>query len=159
MNPTRVTFLAELERKHPKLPVYVVVPSTKAQSLGLRTTGVVEGTINGNLIGRRSIKRWDAEERSPWFIEFTSPFCKAAGIAVGDKLNVTLWLASTALPIELESALQESPELQAKWGALSDYTRRTASEHVHAGKSHATRLRRVAAIFSNLARTTQPNDA
>ena len=150
MKSTRVTFVAELERKHPKLPVYVVVPNAKAQTLRLCTTEIVEGTMNGNVIGRRSIKKWDADERSPWFVEFTSPFCKKAGIEVGDKLNVTLWLASTALPAELEHALQASPVLQAKWNALTDYSRRTSTEHVHAGKSPTTRARRVAAIIANL---------
>jgi len=150
MKSTRVTFVAELERKHPKLPVYVVVPNAKAQALRLCATEIVEGTVNGNVIGRRSIKKWDADERSPWFVEFTSPFCKKAGIEVGDKLNVTLWLASTALPAELEHALQASPVLQAKWNALTDYSRRTSTEHVHAGKSPTTRARRVAAIIANL---------
>ena len=150
MNSPRVTFVAELERKHPKLPVYIVVPNAKAQALRLHATEVVEGTVNGNLIGRRSIKKWDSEERSPWFVEFTSPFCNKAGIEVGDKLNVTLWLASTALPVELEHALQASPALQAKWNALTDYSRRTSTEHVYAGKSPTTRARRVAAIIANL---------
>ncbi|MFM6132492.1 MAG: YdeI/OmpD-associated family protein [Sphaerospermopsis kisseleviana] len=150
MNSPRVTFVAELERKHPKLPVYFVVPNVKAQALRLCATEIVEGTVNGNLIGRRSIKKWDAEERSPWFVEFTSPFCQKAGIKVGDKLNVSLWLASTALPVELEHALQASPVLQAKWNGLTDYSRRTSTEHVHAAKSPTTRARRVAAIIANL---------
>ena len=150
MNSPRVTFVAELERKHPKLPVYFVVPNAKAQALRLCATEIVEGTVNGNLIGRRSIKKWDAEERSPWFVEFTSPFCQKAGIKVGDKLNVSLWLASTALPVELEHALQASPVLQAKWNGLTDYSRRTSTEHVHAAKSPTTRARRVAAIIANL---------
>jgi len=150
METTRVTFVADLERKHLKLPVYLVVPSAKAQALKLRSTEIVEGTVNGNLMGRRSIKRWDAADGSPWFVEFTSTFCKKAGITVGDKLNVTLWLASTALPIELEHALQSSPIIQARWNALTEYARRTSTEHVHAGKSPTTRSRRVAAIIANL---------
>ncbi len=150
MNPTRVTFVTDLERKHLKLPVYLVVPSAEAQALKLRSTEIVEGTVNGNLMGRRSIKRWDAADGSPWFVEFTSTFCKKAGIAVGDELNVTLWLASTALPVELEHALQSSPLLQSRWNALTEYARRTSTEHVHAGKSPTTRSRRVAAIIANL---------
>jgi hypothetical protein len=150
METTRVTFVADLERKHLKLPVYLVVPSAEAQALKLRSTEIVEGTVNGNLMGRRSIKRWDAADGSPWFVEFTSTFCKKAGITVGDKLNVTLWLASTALPIELEHALQSSPIIQARWNALTEYARRTSTEHVHAGKSPTTRSRRVAAIIANL---------
>ena len=150
MKTTRVTFVADLERKHLKLPVYLVVPSAKAQALKLRSTEIVEGTVNGNFIGRRSIKRWDASDGSPWFVEFTATFCKKAGIAVGDKLHVTLWLASTALPDELEHALQSSPAFQAGWNALTEYARRTSTEHVHAGKSSATRSRRVAAIIASL---------
>jgi hypothetical protein len=156
MNSARVSFSAKLERKHPKLPVYLVVPAPKAQALELRATSVVEGTVNGHLIGRRSIKRWDSSERSPWFVEFTATFCKQVGITVGDKLDVALWLATSALPVELESALQESDGLRAAWNELSDYTKRTSAEHVHAGKSPITRSRRATAIIATLKQARQP---
>lgn len=146
----RVTFVAKLERKHPKLPVYVVVPAAKAKVLELCATAIIEGAINGCPFGRRSIKRWDTAPQSPWFIEFTTPFCKQAGLLVGDRLRVTFWLASSALPTELEVALRQSPGLWASWIALSDYTRRTSAEHVHAAKSPATRLRRAAAIVAKI---------
>lgn len=156
MNTPCVSFSAKLERKHPKLPVYVVVPAPKAQALELRATAVVEGTVNGHLIGRRSIKRWDSSEHSPWFVEFTAPFCTQAGITVGEEIDVALWLASPALPAELESWLHHSPSLRAAWNELSDYTRRTSAEHVHAGKSPATRSRRAAAVIATLRQVGQP---
>jgi Bacteriocin-protection, YdeI or OmpD-Associated/Domain of unknown function (DUF1905) len=156
MSTSRVSFSAKLERKHPKLPVYVVVPSQKSQGLELQATAIVEGTVNGHLIGRRSIKRWDSSDRSPWFVEFTTPFCTQTGITVGDVLDVVLWLASPALPVELESALHQSPSLRAAWNELSDYTRRTNAEHVHAGKSPTTRSRRAATIIATLTHAGQP---
>jgi hypothetical protein len=156
MNSSRVAFSAKLERKDPRLPAYVVVPSPKAQTLKLLATAVVEGTVNGHFIGRRSIKRWNSSERSPWFVEFTKPFCAQAGLAVGDKLDLVLWLANPALPVELESAIHQSPGLLAAWNKLSDCTRRTSAEHVHAGKSPATRLRRAAAIVAALNRAGRP---
>jgi hypothetical protein len=152
----RVTFAARLERKHPKLPVYVVVPNTHAEALALQSTAVVEGTANGHPIGRRSIKRWDNSEQSPWFVEFTASFCGKAGIAVGDNLKLSLWLASTGLPVELERALDQSPVLRAAWNSLSEYARRTSAEHVHAAKSPETRTRRAAAIIAKLSHAGQP---
>jgi hypothetical protein len=156
MKSARVSFSAKLERKHPRLPVYLVVPAPEARALELRATAVVEGTVNGHLIGRRSIKRWDSSERSPWFVDFTATFCKQAEIMVGDKLEVALWLATSALPVELESALHESPSLRAAWNELSDYTKRNSAEHVHAGKLPATRSRRAAAIIATLKQAGQP---
>jgi hypothetical protein len=150
MNKSHVTFAAKLERKHPKLPVYVVVPSNQAKALELLATTVVEGTANGRAIGRRSIKRWDNSTQSPWFVEFTMSFCNQAGIAVGDKLQISLWLASSELPVELAHELKQSRSLRAAWNSLSEYARRTSIEHVHAAKTPATRSRRAAAIVAKL---------
>jgi hypothetical protein len=147
----RVTFKARLERKHERLPMYVVVPHAEACVLALPGTAVVEGTVDAHAIGRRTIKRWDRSERSAWFVEFTAPFVREAGLAVGDTLEVSLWIADSALPPELAQRLAVSPELLAAWGALSDYARRAAAEHIHAAKSPATRMRRSIAVVDQLA--------
>jgi uncharacterized protein YdeI (YjbR/CyaY-like superfamily) len=65
-------------------------------------------------------------------------------------------LADPALPVELESALNQSQALREAWKKLSDYTRRSSAEHVHAGKSAATRSRRTAAIIATLAQSGRP---
>jgi hypothetical protein len=157
MNEPRVTFVAKLERKHPKLPVYVVVPVERARALKLQATAVVEGTANGHLFGRRTIKPWDSSEHSHWFVEFTTPFCTQASLKVGNNLELVLWLADPALPVELETALNQSQALREAWNNLSDYTRRSSAEHVHAGKSLATRSRRSAAIIATLTQRAQPS--
>jgi hypothetical protein len=151
MKPPHTSFNAILERKHPKLPVYIVVPPAHAHALGLAATAVVEGTVNGHATGRRSIKRWDQSPESAWFVEFTAPFCGAAGVAVGDRLAVSLWLANPALPLELENALAQSATLRQAWDGLSDYARRSSAEHIHAAKSAQARSRRAAATVAKLA--------
>ncbi|MGL4576406.1 MAG: YdeI/OmpD-associated family protein [Burkholderiaceae bacterium] len=151
MNPKlRINFTAKLERKDPKLPVYVVVPYADAVGLRLQATTVIEGTVNGQSIGRRSIKRWDSSVQSPWFVEFTAPFCRSSGIAVGDQLNIALWRANTELPEELEKLLQEAQSIRAAWDCLPDYSRRTHAEHIRAGKSEVTRSRRAAAVVASI---------
>ena len=111
---------------------------------------MVEGTINGQAFGRRSMKKMTTTSHSDWFVEFTAPICKALGIKVGDALNVSLHLAATEVPKELEDQLSVSPSIRALWSSLSEYTRRTSAEHVRAGKTEATRLRRAQAIAIKL---------
>jgi Domain of unknown function (DUF1905) len=89
-----ITFIARLQRKQATLPVYIVIPHTLVASWGLTATAVVGGTIDGHDFGRRTIKRWDSTMESDWFVEFTAPLCKAAGILEGDHLAVSLNLVS-----------------------------------------------------------------
>jgi hypothetical protein len=145
-----VVFTAELLRKDPKLPVYVVVPYVCVAGWKLEATTMVEGTINGQEFGRRSIKRMNSTSHSDWFVEYTAPICKAAGVSVGDKLNVSLRLAATGNPDELEALLAKSPRVRASCKSLSEYVRRSGAEHIRAGKTQATRSRRAQAIASKL---------
>ena len=148
--PLTVVFTAELQRKDPRLPVYVVVSFAHVASWKLDATTMVEGSINGHVFGRRSMKRMHASDQSDWFFECTAPFCKAAGIEVGDKLTVSLLLASNELPAELEAALKLSPGLRAAWNSLSEYSRRTSAEHIRSAKTEATRERRAQALVGKL---------
>ena len=145
-----ITLQAVLQRKDPRLPVYIVVPHAAVAPWGLAGTTVVEGAINGHACGRRSLKRWSNEEASNWFLELTAPFCKLAGLQVGDPLDVSLRLASPALPSELEALLRDDPALRAAWDRLSESARRMAQEHILGAKSEATRTRRALAVVEGL---------
>lgn len=145
-----VVFTAALQRKDPKLPVYVLVPCAAVAHWQLEATTMVEGTINGQAFGRRSMKKMNATPHSDWFVEFTAPICKVLGVQVGDDLQVSLHLAASETPKELEDQLSVSPDIRALWSSLSEYTRRTGAEHVRAGKTEATRLRRAQAIAAKL---------
>lgn len=157
--PPPITFTASLQRKDPKLPVYVVVPYAQIAHWNLEATTMVEGTLNGQAFGRRSIKRMNAASDSDWFIEFTAPICKALGVEVDDKLNVALCLATTDVPKELADLLSANPPLRAAWNAVSDYSRRTSAEHIRAAKTEATRVRRAQAIASQLSARSTHGDS
>jgi hypothetical protein len=149
-----LTFRAVLLRKDPRLPVYIVVPHAVVAPWQLQATNVVEGSVNGCAMGRRTIKRWDASPGSPWFVEFTAPFCQAAGIAVGDGLDVSLVLAATDMPDELRAQLTGHAVAMAAWDRLSESKRRTAMEFVRSGKTANTRERRAASMAERLSGTT-----
>lgn len=134
-----------VERKHPGLPRYVVVPAEAVAPWKLEGTTVVEGTLNGHELGRRTLKRWDDER---WFVELTARFCEAAGVDTGDPARLTLRRASEDLPTELSRLLEESPDARARWNALSRSRRRMLREHVASAKTSSTRERRAARALS-----------
>jgi hypothetical protein len=140
---------AQLQRKDPSLPVFVVIPGKHVRPWDLDGTTVIEGTANGHDFGRRTLKAW-GKGSDDWFVEFTAPFCKTAGLGVGDKLALELRLADTSTPKELERLLSKNRSLKAAWSARSDRERREASEHVRAAKTEATRVRRAEAIAEKL---------
>lgn len=143
-------FTAVLQRKDPRLPVYVVVPYEAIAPWNLHGTTVVEGSVNGYEIGRRTIKRWDSVAQSNWFIELTAQFCSLAGLSVGDKLNVSLARAATEVPAELEAALEQNSKARAVWDRLSEAKKRAIAEHVRSGKAPATRERRAIVAIQRL---------
>ena len=145
----KIRLCARLQRKDPRLPVYVVIPGSKVQAWALTGTTVIEGSANGVAFGRRNIKAW-GKDSTDWFVEFTAPFCKTAMLAVGDELTLELQLADAATPPELERILAGNQRLTAAWQALSDSARRDAGEHIRAAKNEATRARRATAVATGL---------
>jgi len=148
---SQVTVSTVLERKHPSLPVFVVIPGRLIASWKLAGTTVIEGTANGHAFGRRNIKAW-GKESDNWFLEFTAPFCRAAGLGVGDSISLQLRVADMSLPAELEILLLTSKARKRSWAKLTDAQRRDASEHVRAAKSLAARKRRAEAVVGRLGR-------
>jgi hypothetical protein len=144
-----VRLATRLERKDPSLPVYVVISGRHVQPWGLTGTTAVEGTANGFLFGRRTIKAW-GKGSDKWFVELTAPFCKTARLKVGDRVVLELQLADASTPKELESLLAKNKRLRAAWLALSERMRRDAGEHIRAAKTQAARDRRAAAIADKI---------
>lgn len=138
-----VKVCARLERKDPRLPVYVLIPARRVDRWRLAGTTVIEGTANGWPFGRRTIKAW-GKGSGDWFVEFTASFCSSAGLNVGDHVALALRLADASTPVELENILARDRNLAVAWQALSDRQRRDAGEHVRAAKTPATRQRRAA---------------
>jgi hypothetical protein len=137
--PETIDLPATIERHDPGLPRYVVVPASAVGPWRLDGTTVVEGTIAGTPLGRRSLKRWDGER---WFLDLPDSLCRKAGVDTGDSVALELRLASTELPDELASLLAGSPEARKRWEGLSASRRRMLREHVLAAKRAETRRRR-----------------
>jgi hypothetical protein len=110
----QVQLSTQLQRKDPRLPVYVVISGRHVQPWGLAGTTVIEGTANGHPFGRRTIKAW-GKGSGDWFLEFTTPFCETARLNVGDRVVLELQLADASTPKELESILSKSKGLAAAW--------------------------------------------
>lgn len=154
--PSTLHLSATLQRKDPRLPVFVVIPHGAVAGWKLTGTTIVDATVNGQALGRRSMKRWDASEAANWFIELTATLCERAGVAVGDALSLSLTLADTAPPVELEALLSQSPALRDAWGRVSESARRMGMEHVRSAKSEAARARRAAALLEPLLVAAKP---
>lgn len=128
-----------IERHHPETPRFVVVPASAVAPWRLDGTTVVEGTIDGTPLGRRTIKRWD-EDR--WFVDLPESVCRAAGVDTGDRVELEIRIASTELPAELASLLSRSSRARERWEGLSASRRRMLREHVLAARRPETRERR-----------------
>lgn len=77
-------FDATLERHHPELPVFVMVPGEVALGFGKSATFVVEAMVDNQPIGRRSIKPWGDGR---WFMELTKAHGRRLGIAAGSSIR------------------------------------------------------------------------
>jgi hypothetical protein len=136
-----IQLTAVIARKDPRLPRFVVVPSSAIDAWKLTQTTVVEGTMNGHDLGRRSMKKWD-ERR--WFIELPQPLCERAKVDTGSRIQLVLEIATDRLPAELEALLASNPVAKQAWERLSQGSRRMLRENVAAAKQSATRARRAA---------------
>lgn len=134
-----IMFRARVERHRPGLPRFVVVPDSAVASWKLGGTTVVEGTAGGFDLGRRSLKRWDADR---WFLDVPGKWCLDAGVSTGDEVELTLRVASSDLPEELARLIEGSAAATAAWKRLSASQQRMLREHVLAAKRSETRERR-----------------
>jgi hypothetical protein len=99
---TTVRLDCRIERKDPRLPRFLVVPTARVAGWQLSGPTVVEAVVNGVAIGRRSLKRWD-EDR--WFVELAQPMCDRAAVDTGDRVALELRLASEEVPEQLAALI------------------------------------------------------
>ena len=87
---TSLGLMAKIQRKDPKLPRFIVVPSMLVAAWGVTENVTIVGELNGVDLGQRSLKRWDADR---WFIQVPEPVCKKANVDTGDMVTVTMLIA------------------------------------------------------------------
>ncbi len=136
-----VRFDAVVKRKNASLPRFVVVPPEFVAPWRLQGTTVVEVTLGGAILGRRSLKHW-GKGRDCWFFDLTEAQCRRAGVETGDDAPVELRQASTDLPRELRSLLESNASAKVVWDSLTRARQRMLAEHVRGAKQAETRRRR-----------------
>ena len=138
--PSILRVTTTIERHHPQLPRFVVVPNAAVVSWKLGGTTVIEGTLNGVVIGRRTIKKWD--ERNGWFIDLPEPLCRRANVETGDRVELELRIASAELPQELARLLATDASAKSVWDSMTPSQQRMVREEIRAAKHAVTRERR-----------------
>ena len=141
----RFRFEATVERHHPELPVYVVVPAEVAEGLGKTGTFVVQAAAEDQDIGRRSVKPWGDGR---WFLELTQPQCARLNIRVGSRIAFRVCEAE-AMPADLAVRLADL-ELMPEWNGLTEAQRRAFAESVFDAKKPATRQTRIERAVASL---------
>ena len=118
----------------------VVVPADVRQQLGGGARIAVCGTVAGAPF-RSTIAKGDGVHRFP----VPRALRDAAGVDVGDRVDVVLDVDRKPRPIDVPVELREvleSEQLQARFDALAPSCRRAWAEHVAQAKRAATRVRR-----------------
>ena len=131
-----------IEHKHAGLPHFVCIPITKVAPWKLLGSTTVEVEINGVEIGRRSLKRWD--DRDCWFMDLSNEACRKANVETGDRVQISLRIASEELPDELARLIKNNSQARTRWEGLTPGQQRMLREEVLAAKQPATRERRAA---------------
>ena len=134
-----------IEHKHEGLPRFVCIPMARVDPWKLQGTTTVEVSMNGVNIGRRSLKRW--EDRNCWWMDLSNDVCRRAGVETGDRVSLSLTIASAKLPDELVRMLENNSKARARWEALTPGQQRMLREEILAAKQSSTRERRAAHAF------------
>ena len=140
--PKQIKLTSTVIRHHPQFSRLVTIPLDVVAPWKLENTTVVEGTINGIDLGRRSLKRWD--DRHCWWIDLPDALCKKANIDTEDVVDLCIQLASEELPFELESLLKKSDVASSRWKTMTVAQQRMLREEIYAAKSTEARVRRAA---------------
>ena len=140
--PKQIKLASTVIRHHPQFSRLVTIPLDVVAPWKLENTTVIEGTINGVDLGRRSLKRWD--DRNCWWIDLPDRLCKKANIDTEDVVDLCIQLTSEEVPVELESLLDKYDVASARWKAMTEAQRRMLREEIYAAKSTEARVRRAA---------------
>jgi hypothetical protein len=142
-------FRTELQRKDPRLPMFIRVPGEVVAPWKLADWVSVEGSLDGYAFGRRAIKDWG--KGSPdWFVEFLKPYLDGAGLKPGDAVEVELRLADMAMPPEMAARMGSDADFAQAYEALIPNHKRKAVEHYLEAKTEAGRTARLEKIVRSI---------
>jgi hypothetical protein len=156
--PDPISFNAPLEAGGPSfMPTQVVaVPPLVLEALGGKGIKRVVGTLNGYPI-RLGLLLQPGGGR---YLMVNKDLCKAAGVQVGQQVELVLAPDPepdrVELPPELAEALEAWPEAEAQFKQLSASMRRALAQHISTARQAETRARRAVEITERLARGAHP---
>jgi hypothetical protein len=136
---TSLKVVVRIEHKHAGMPAFVVVPADAVAKWKLTATTTVEGTLDGEPFGRRSLKRWDDER---WFLELRRDFLEALGKAPGVRATLEIRRAATEIPAELRKLIDSDAVAREHWESRTEAQKRMLREEILAAKSSDARERR-----------------
>ncbi|TGE17793.1 YdeI/OmpD-associated family protein [Hymenobacter elongatus] len=154
----QLTFRALLEPGGPSfMPTQIViVPLDVLEGLGGKTARRVVGTLNGYPF-RLGLLPLGPGER---YLMVNKAMCKAAGLRLGQPVEVCLAADSNPdtvdLPEELAEGLAAWPEAEAGFRALSGSMQRALAYHIGSAKRPETRLNRTLQALRQLAAGANP---
>jgi hypothetical protein len=126
------------------------IPPDKVAELGPGKRFKVVVTINGDYSYRSSL----ASMGGQFLIPLSADHRKAAGLAAGDDVDLTIELdeapREVEVPDDLRAALDAAPAAAAAFAALSYSHQNAHVLSVTGAKAEATRQRRVAAVVDKL---------
>lgn len=91
--------------------------------------------------------------RGTWYLMLPKAALKAAGLAVGDDVEVAFRVIDqddVDIPIELEQRLAERPALHAAWTEQTSGTQRGLAHFIESAKRPATRMARLTQVEAAL---------
>jgi len=140
---------AELQRKHPDLPVFIRIPGAIVEPWRLSEWRTVEGSLAGHDFGRRTIKDW-GKDSPDWFVEFLKPFLEAGNLKPGDTVEIELRLADMTMPEEMAGRMESDPDFARAYEALIPNHKRKVIEHYLEVKTPAGRTARLEKISKSI---------
>ena len=138
--PKQIKLTATVIRHHPQFSRLVTIPLDLVAPFKLEHTTVIEGTINGLDLGRRSLKRWD--DRNCWWIDLPEPLCRKASLETGSTVHLVIRPASEELPTELLNLLKRNAGANQQWKKLTKAQQRMLREDILLAKTSTTRTKR-----------------
>ena len=142
----QIALTAEVKRKASNLPRYVVILEDDLASWHLAGTTELEVSINDKLQVRRNIIRW-GKGKDWWFIGLSESICRQAGIDTGDTIRLSLSLATTELPTELQELISNNDAAHSVWEQKTPGQQRMLKDYILAAKQSATRARRARKVL------------
>lgn len=114
--PKTVQLEAVVRRTERRALYYVIVPNSTVRSWGLGNSAVVDGDLNGVELGRHFLNRVDEQY---WYIGLSHAWCVRADVAPGDRVRLSLRIATTDLPHALARRISLFPSARQSWEAMT----------------------------------------